>query len=279
MPSIKASTSSTFSLPSLPPELRIQIWNDALPLNDKGAIFFYRKDCWAPRWLEESDAGYLAGCDNIVFSFDLNLLEKVTVKEHLPLASVNREARGSALAWAYKQGIEYPVNENVQQHAMVRSFDPTRDILFVRTWHEFFIDASDRMFEPDLHERTISSHPVYARIAIPEAQLFADWEAIGDLFVEQWFWPDVLYIIINTPMYAQMEIESVGAQRRWEIVSQGRPFIWNRQHLCFDLAEGESGEYENLYRRIGEVLEKLPEKLARERFHRLEIRPAIVGRC
>ena len=67
--------------PSLPAELRIQIWRDALPLPDKDrqALYFYKKGCWHPRHLTEADANYNPHNDelNLAFEFHHKLLDDV----------------------------------------------------------------------------------------------------------------------------------------------------------------------------------------------------------
>lgn len=90
---------------SLAAELRNQIWRDALPHHIGPALYSYRKrGCWCPRQLTESEPGYIAGNDdlNLAFEFRTDLLDDDN-QYHVPLFSVNREARSIVLAWLQEQ--------------------------------------------------------------------------------------------------------------------------------------------------------------------------------
>lgn len=86
---------------SLAAELRNQIWRDALPHHIGPTLYSYRKrGCWCPRRLTESEPGYIAGNDdlNLAFEFRTELLDDDN-QYHVPLFSVNREARSIVIAW------------------------------------------------------------------------------------------------------------------------------------------------------------------------------------
>lgn len=95
-----ATNSSTFPhFSSLPPELRHQIWREALPDRDGPALYPYRTgDAYANPTRGNTDV-----C-NVNFEFRHDLLGPVPVEVQQQLVFVNREARGIALAWVREQG-------------------------------------------------------------------------------------------------------------------------------------------------------------------------------
>jgi hypothetical protein len=98
-----ATTFPLFS--SLAPELRIQIWRDALPDRIKPALFFYRgQGCWCPRHLTEADNGWVPpeGELNLGLDFRTDLLGDDN-QFRVPIYFVNREAHSIALAWLREQ--------------------------------------------------------------------------------------------------------------------------------------------------------------------------------
>ena len=169
------TNSSTFPLfSSLPLELRDQIWRDALPDKIGPALYFYRKGCWCPRHLLQSDEEYDSTNDelNLNFEFRHDLLD--VVQFEVPLFFVNREARNIALAWMSEHGIEIRAREDRRSPVFVCPFDPIRDVLYITLdkWDEFLREPDDRCFEPDLFEKLISVNSAdVRRIAVPEALL------------------------------------------------------------------------------------------------------------
>lgn len=127
---VVATNSSIFPLfSSLPPELRNQIWRDAVPDKVGPALYFYRNGYWCPRRLSKSDKGYDPEKDenNLNFEYRHDLLDDAQFE--VPLVFVNLEARGIALAWVREQGIEIRFCENRQHPIFVRPCDPMRDAL------------------------------------------------------------------------------------------------------------------------------------------------------
>jgi hypothetical protein len=177
-----ATNSSTFPLfSSLAPELRDQIWRDALPDKVGPALYFYREGCWCPRYLLPSDEEYDPQDHdlNLNFEFRHDLLD--VVQFEVPLFFVNREARDIALAWVREHGIEIRAREDRQSPVFVCPFNPIRDVLYIALdkWDEFLREPDDRGFQPDLVERlmTVKSADVPC-IAVPEA-LFRNEVAAG----------------------------------------------------------------------------------------------------
>src|ERR1700755_3451136 len=99
--------SSEFPLfSSLPPELRNQIWLDSLSGKVEPALFVFQKGYWHVRTITEFDEEYCntPGAANQSFEWRYGSLDDIQIE--LPLAFVNREARGIALDWIIKHGIK-----------------------------------------------------------------------------------------------------------------------------------------------------------------------------
>lgn len=275
-----AANSSTFPhFPSLPPELRNQIWRDALPDKDGPALFFYRTGCWCPRRLSASDEGYDADAEpNLNLEFRHGLLDHVHVE--VPLVFVNREARGIALEWVCEQGIEMRFREDRQCHVFARPFDLMQDALYVALdkWDEFCREPYERLFQPDLLEQAVSSGLSPTRIAVPEALLRSEAATLPEMF--HWYLHvEVLFIVMDAQPDLRLEEDDMKVQRRWEVDStQGRAFFWNDEHGAFDLGDGEYIGDEGLYRRIEEASRGLGEGLVENHMHSFEIRPIFAVR-
>lgn len=204
---------STFTLFSgLPQELRDQIWRDALPDNVGPALFFYKKGCWCPGQLSESDKFYDPENEEQMLNFEFrhDLLDDAQFE--IPLVFVNRESRAIALAWIREQGIEVRSGKNGQNPAFfVRAYDPTQDALYVSPdkWSNFLWEADDRRSEPDLCERDVNIAPDLARIAVPEA-LFqdalsqTDVATLSEIF-KYYFSLEVLLVVVD----AQPDLRAV----------------------------------------------------------------------
>lgn len=272
-----ATSSSTFlHFSSLPSELRNRIWHDALPDKDEPALCFYKKGCWCPRHLSESDEEYDPdGMCNLEFEFRHDLLDHVQVE--VPLFFVNREARGIALAWVREQGIALRFCKDRQCYYFVRSFDPMYDTLYLALdrWNDFCFEPDGRLFEPDLLGQMVHHKgQTIPRIAVPEALLPSEAAALSEI-LESYFYPAVLFIIIGAQPDMQLNDEDT-RMRRWELGStRGRAFFWNNGHRGFDFGEGECIGDEALYRRIEEASKELAERLAETSNRVFEIRPVL----
>jgi len=183
-----ATNFSTFPLfSSLALELRDQIWRDALPNEVGPALYFYRKGCWCPRHLLQSDEEYDPENHefNLNFEFRHDLLNVVQFK--VPLFFVNREARNIALAWVREHGIEIRAREDRQSPVFVCPFNPIRDVLYIALdqWDEFLREPDDRCFQPDLLGPLINFKAAdVTGIAVPEALLRSEVAAaLADILV------------------------------------------------------------------------------------------------
>lgn len=267
--------SSTFPLFShLPPELRTQIWRDALPDEELPALYPYKRGCWHPRWLSPSDEGYSPGPHpNIWMEFRHDLLDNIQVE--LPLVFVNHEARSITLAWARQQNINIRFCESRQYHIFTRPFNPNRDALYImpERLYDFYMETYDRMDQPDLFDHFVTfPYPFLYYFAVPEALLPADGDPLVEMFRE-FSCPKVLFVIVNTP--PEFTDHELKVQPQWglERPEQGRALCWDPNRQCFDWGDGEYFGDEALYWRIEEGSKKLIPGLVSEGIRSLEIRP------
>jgi hypothetical protein len=248
---IPATAPVTFALFSeLPPELRNQIWNDALLKKDRPALFPYQDGCWHPIYLSESDEGYIANTDNIRLEFNSALLEPIPIE--VPLCLVNREARDVALAWAHRQGARIIFLGDMRHHVFARLFDNEQDMLYVglSNFADFFVEPYNRLAEPDLFGRIVGSGPSLRYIAVPEALLERMPGALEEMF--EWFRGlEVIFIIVNAH-------HGISAQQRWELEgAQGKALLYDHTQGRFDWDDGVNICVSIIYERIEQATARL----------------------
>lgn len=275
-----ASSSSTFPLfGDLPPELRTQIWREALPDNDKPAMFPYKEGCWNPRWLLESDPEYDPRCEhNVNLEFRHDLLDHVEVD--VPLIFVNSEARAIALSWVRDQGLRMQFREDRRCHVPTRPFDPASDVLYVAEdrYFTFCVKQPDRMFEPDLLDVNVSTGTDVTQMAAPEDCLRHDAAGVFDDFeMASFYCVRVLFVVVNPQ--PNLEDGDIKGGRRWELESsEGNSFVWNHERGGFRSKGGRYIVDEALHMKMADATRALSHNVHREYVRRLEIRLARVAR-
>ena len=270
-----ATNSPTLSLfPGLPRELRDHIWRDALPDTVGPAFYFYRRGCWCPRRLSESDKVYDPANDesNLYFEFRHDLLDDVQFE--MPLVFVNREARSIALAWIREHGIDLRPRKGRHYPVFVRRFDPARDTLYVALdrWDDFLREPDDRLSQPDLFGQLVDVKADLTRIAVPEALLRREVDTLPEM-LRNFFRLRVLSIIVGAPPALQSADDDVKVRQRWEFRSARGAFFWDGDRGGFDFGDGEDIGDEALCRLIEEANRGLGEALAKEHIRSFEIRP------
>ncbi|KAE8393752.1 hypothetical protein ETB97_008512 [Aspergillus alliaceus] len=271
------TNSSTFTcFPCLPPELRQQIWREALPDNFSPALYPYKKGCWCPRQIPRSDPRWHE-LSHIDFEFRNDLLDHVQVK--VQLTFVNREARNVALSWACKQpDIQMRFLEERQCQVFALPFKQERDALYVPLdkVHGFLVEPIDRSFEPDLLDQGCEVLPHVDRVAVPEALLQIDPSAIPDMFLH-YYWLEELIIIVGEQ--PEWEDDDVQVHRRWEFEDiQGKVLCWDGEHGRFEW-RGENGiGDEAISRQLQDVGKQLYEPLTSNHTSKFEIRAAVAIR-
>ncbi|KAJ4422584.1 hypothetical protein N0V82_002703 [Gnomoniopsis sp. IMI 355080] len=230
---------SSFTLfPDLPTELRLHIWNKALPDYIPPALFSWKPRCWKIRFLMNNEPESEPNRDdlNLVLEFRHSMLGPA--RFHLPLVSVNNEARGIALSWAAENGIDIDQVGEKDGPVLKRAFDPESDAIYfpLDCWNDFLYEAANRAFEPDLVERNYSNRTEVYQIAVPEMLLHrGPATGLKDVF-DSFPFLKVLYVVTgahaetnssngeeDTPF--RWEINK--AQSDWEIVWAGNQSDWN----------------------------------------------------
>ncbi|KAJ3541799.1 hypothetical protein NM208_g2437 [Fusarium decemcellulare] len=245
---------------SLAPELRNQIWREAVPDLTGLGLCPYRNGLWLPKFLEPSDEEYLPGHDNIDLDIRHDLL---SVQIEVSLYSVNHEARGVALAWIREQNIEIRLRNH--RPIFLRKFDISRDVLFIALdkMIDIELDPVNRMEQPDLEGRSVTTHPNIRHFAIPEAAFRSD-DSLRHLM--DWYCGlNVLFVLVG----AQPDFEG-----QWELdTRRGKSFIWDHERGGFKWGPGECLGDEGLYKRIEEDQKGLDEEIRRLPMQSFEIRP------
>ncbi len=276
-----AASSSTFPLfSSLSPELRNQIWHDALPDEPGPALYFYIRKFRCPQRLSESNDKCYPENDrnNLNYEFQHDLSDDVQYE--VPLAFVNREARGIALAWVYEQGLTMCSQDDRHYPVFARHFDPTRDALYLPfvVWDACLCDPDDRQCQPELFEHLVATKSEFRRIAVPRAILRSAFAILPTMFE---YLPrlQVLYVILAKRPDLQSADNNKEVQGRWEIDStQGGAFLWNYDRGDFDFGDGESIGAEDLDRTMGEDNGYFGEELARNHIRNFQVRFVFAGR-
>ncbi|KAI1121857.1 hypothetical protein F5Y10DRAFT_271687 [Nemania abortiva] len=230
--------SLTFPLfSSLPAELRYQIWKDALPDSIRPGLYFYKKGCWLYREISQSDPKFSHEYldRNHWLEFDHSELEDTQFR--LPLASVNREARDAAVAWAKKH--ELRTRHVAYGLEIICPFDLGRDVLYIARdqWFDLFDEPEDEDFGTrELPQAT--NVPCQIAIAVSEALL--DDGDLGGLF--HCHHPRTIYVIVDAP--AELDLQAVGgshgdrARQRWQLDGLHGAFV-RKDRGEFRLVDGE----------------------------------------
>jgi hypothetical protein len=150
--------------PQLITELRLEIWQLALPTIPRGKLLYpYQKGCWVFKelGLEPDPDG-----EDLHFIFDYSLLEQLHIE--LPLYSVNQEARNVTLEWLqHHRAIISRRSSSVYE--ILRSFNCRTDIMFVSAAkvEDFVVEPIERPHVPDMIGRHFSSaYTALRRIAV-----------------------------------------------------------------------------------------------------------------
>lgn len=167
--------------PDLPPEIRIQIWQEALPETPEPALFSFQKGGWEPQPLAEDDEYYNEFDDsNLALIFDYR---QIKGRYFIHLALVNQEAYDVVLFWAREEGLEITYTKTKRFPVFTRHFD-IHDTLYIPAdkWDEFIDAPRARMREDDLLEPGVARICfTLTQLAIPDTVLQRNISALRDL--------------------------------------------------------------------------------------------------
>lgn len=232
------ATASFTLFPDLPPELRTQIWQDALPDVIGPGLYRYKPGCWEPRLLTEGEYGYLPGDDNNNWILEFRHDRLGGARLNIALVSVNREARDIALDWAAKQDVE--IRQVGDSQVLIRPFDPERDCMYVSPddWYGFQIEEIELPWDLgwDRLDRNFEIRCHVTRIAVPEA-IFKDKDATWrglDALVEGFSSVQALIVVSGRLSDMPSPGSDEGPPLHCEIdILQGTEMVWNYENKRF----------------------------------------------
>ncbi|KAK7744642.1 hypothetical protein SLS53_003529 [Cytospora paraplurivora] len=219
--------------PDLPLELRIQIWQDALPDTIGPGLYSYRPGCWEPRLLTESDYNYTPGDDSMNWALNFHYDRLGSARLNIALVLVNREARDVALDWAARQDVE--IRQTGDSQVLIRHFDPERDCMYVSLddWDAF--QREELEVQWNLNNWEISYHIEchVTRIAVPEAIFThkdATWRGLDDFF-DGFSSIQALYVVSGqlSDMPSPDSDEDLPWHREIDIL-QGTEVVWDEEN-------------------------------------------------
>jgi hypothetical protein len=140
--------------PQLITELRLEIWRLALPKPLDKALYTYKKGCWV---LEDLGTEPDPNGEDLNLRHDFSLLEPHQID--LPLYFVSREAHRVAVKYLRTQKLVVSQDNAQSGPKFLRLFDNDTDTIFLPTSEveNFALELSERLFQPDLHDRYVST--------------------------------------------------------------------------------------------------------------------------
>ncbi|RAL08127.1 2EXR domain-containing protein, partial [Aspergillus homomorphus CBS 101889] len=150
--------------PKLPTELRLMIWEHALPAPiEEQPLYFYNQTRWT-----------CGVCEHDIITDEKRYVnfqhgQVAPLQINIPLYFVNREAHKIALSWGVQQGLDlWPCQSQERTTTFARLFNPETDILYVaaRYWSEFWYEdlKTIRRLPQLLHKPVI--HPPLKYLAL-----------------------------------------------------------------------------------------------------------------
>ncbi|OJJ97925.1 hypothetical protein ASPACDRAFT_45224 [Aspergillus aculeatus ATCC 16872] len=178
------ATSSFLKFPKLPAELRLKIWEEALPELIEQPLYFYSQRKTTHAYDTPEDDSSLAAVVPQNIDVQHGQVRPRTVE--LPHLFVNWEARGTALCWVDKQDAEKLASwmrpkqspyhhHHHHHHILVRPFCPETDTLYVpaELWDEFILEKRKTESVPGYREvgGVVAQEPVFITFPAPERAL------------------------------------------------------------------------------------------------------------
>jgi hypothetical protein len=242
---------SRFTLfPQLIPELRLLVWQLALPKLGGKLLYPYQKGCWV---FEEMGLAPDPNGEDLYFRFDTSRFEPLHIA--LPLYYVNQEARDVTLKWLQEHRLTVSRTSSSVYDAL-RPFDPRHDTVFVPS-----TQLEDFVAEPavsphelgDMVERYFgTSNPALPRLAVAPAgpqllkgELLSDFFQFGGTI-------ETIFVVENASVGSLEALESVGGGVPVELA--GQPVARVKWSPLSGLGE-VSGDGERARARLSEYVE------------------------
>jgi hypothetical protein len=217
---VSTTGSASFNLfPALAPELRNQIWEEALPEEKiQPSLAFFKPGCWRLHGAAEPDL-------ELIFHHEL-----LAVNGEWPLACVNREARSIALPRIRERGLVARAR-NRQYPIYARPFEPRVDAMFIKFAHfeDVLVDYETRTSQSDLLQRTVSVISMFRSIAMSEKSLCGEeWvELLHDMLEYSYCSVSELLVVVDAPAALDGDDATEGDKSQWRFVSApGDVFRW-----------------------------------------------------
>ncbi|CAH0021933.1 unnamed protein product [Clonostachys rhizophaga] len=248
----------TFHLfPNLPPELRHQIWLNALPTL-KPSIHFYHRGCWRHQPLDPSDEDYGLDDEGPPVSFRLELVKKTWLE--VPMVYVNHESRQATLKWAEQHGLPLCSLPDTERLVFLRSFNTNIDALGVpyEEWENLILELTDLLSEPDLINQIVTPISAIKSFILSERMLKSCVSELGDLF--DVYGGATIYIIDGEMPELDAASSATGLLQSWEYEpSGGKGWRWDPEQRRFAVQENTQIRSPTLYALMEEAARVLTE--------------------
>ncbi|PWY76042.1 hypothetical protein BO94DRAFT_549354 [Aspergillus sclerotioniger CBS 115572] len=258
--------------PCLPTELRLQIWEEALP-KLRRPLYMYRLGCWGRGSVSET---------HIHYEFKHRRLRDLVFSTSLFF--VNCETRYVVLRWMRKHGIQMMYDPETSSFRFRRSFNPQSDIILIPAteWACFIVDPWMLVQAERLGPRAVTvGVPGYTHIAIPMEICESKRFFLGDLF-RRVYWSTIEKIFVVTNAQDMLEGDVIKAGQHWELDSfTGFPiFVWNSERRLFEPHHNVlyEGTWDYVLERLQEASGGMMNLSGWEEGHRLEVHSVSVIR-
>ncbi|RAH68413.1 2EXR domain-containing protein [Aspergillus aculeatinus CBS 121060] len=206
------ATSESLTFSRLPAEIRLMIWEAALPDPIGKPLFFWRRAPWRPAAARNS----MGGDYDLIHPDDMGHF-----KIEIPLLQVNKEAERVAKEWIQRQ-LPPLTRLRTNQTAASRRFNAGRDVVFC-TDNQFpdFVAEVENLYRvmgsPDAR-KYIKKENLIRTVALPQQILEDHPDKLQQIFrggIQAWCHD--LYIIVDAPADLRQIEPGSGEQWDWQV--------------------------------------------------------------
>jgi len=185
-------------------------------------LFRYKKGCWVieeigPQWDGPDPNG-----ENLQAGFDTSQLEPLRIP--LPLYCVNREAHGVTIKYLreHEYAVTFRTNSSGETRGcdFLRPFNPRTDTIFlpVADAYAFGLEPGDRLHEPDMKDRYVSSpYAALPRLAVTPSGLEALKSELLDAFLTTGGMITTLYVV-DVPATSTLTLQDLDNNGEFPLV-------------------------------------------------------------